>query len=600
MSAITPHTEVYLLKNVPIELDNQHQLTFASAEAQATWFQSRPKLYLEDFSYQRKNGIIRVPQHIDTLLEYNYVMYKNDNYSDKWFYAFIVGMEYRNDNCTYIKIETDVWMTWMFDITWGQCFVEREHVVDDTAGNHTVPEGLEFGDYLCTKVDEQVFADPTKAYQEDGNCMVVFQVSTSRWGHAGGTGADAYVYFPSNPRPVYGGLPQGCQVFAVPLDYNSAATIATIVGVYDNAGKGNAINSIFLVPADVISWETAYGGGLVDSILFYYPSYTSSARIVTELPNFPVMKPTKLYGNYTPRNKKLLAAPYTYFYITNNAGSDISYKFEDFSGTYANFNMIAAFDMGGSVKLLPSNSLKTGGTMKNGWGEGVVGMKLPCLSWISDYYLNWKAVNAKNVAIQSGLAAAGLGANVLGGIAGSIFGSAQAANAADIRIGQLQDNVKAQENAIENLMYAPTSTAGTGSMLGSTMSFASQIANIAQQVRQAEMTPPQARGNTSSADLGFSYGKGAFTAYTMSIRQEYAVILDKYFDLYGYKVLATKVPELYSRVNWNYVKTVDCNIYGNIPQGDLDAIKAMFNKGITLWHDADHMRDYGRSNPIVS
>ena len=180
------------------------------------------------------------------------------------------------------------------------------------------------------------------------------------------------------------------------------------------------------------------------------------------------------------------------------------------------------------------------------------------------------------------------------------FGNFGAYNAADIRINQLQNNPRLQENAIENLMYSPTSTAGTGSMVGSSMSFASQIANIAQQVRSAEMTPPQARGNANSADLGFSYGKGAFTAFTMSIRPEYAAILDKYFDLYGYKVLTVKVPELYSRQYWNYVKTVDCNIWGNIPQGDLDAIKAMFNKGITLWHDADNMRQYGRANPIVS
>ena len=595
MSAITPHTEVYLLKNVPIELDNQHQLTFETAEAQATWFQSRPKLYLDDFSYQRKNGTIRVPMHIDSLLEYNYVMYKNDNYSDKWFYAFIVDMEYRNDNCTYIRIQTDPWMTWMFDITWGQCFVEREHVADDTAGLHTVPEGLEYGDYLCSDVEEEVYVDPTKSYNEDGAAMVVFQTTTVSWTING-----TLTQFPTNPKPVYNGLPQGCHIFAIPLDTNAAETISTVVGAYDGAGKGNAINSIFIVPKAICEWQDSHGGGSMFNITFYYPKTSWSATFVGSLSNLPVMKPTKLYGNYIPTNKKLLTAPYTYFYITNNAGSDISFKFEDFSGSYANFRMIGGFDMGGSIKLLPTNSLKTGGTMENGWGEGVLGTKLPCLSWISDYYLNWKAVNAKNVAIQTGLAAAGFGANVLTGMALGGFGNFGAYNAADIRINQLQNNPRLQENAIENLMYSPTSTAGTGSMVGSSMSFASQIANIAQQVRSAEMTPPQARGNANSADLGFSYGKGAFTAFTMSIRPEYAAILDKYFDLYGYKVLTVKVPELYSRQYWNYVKTVDCNIWGNIPQGDLDAIKAMFNKGITLWHDADNMRQYGRANPIVS
>ena len=75
-------------------------------------------------------------------------MYQNENYSDKWFYAFIVNMEYRADNLTYITIGTDVWQTWQFDITLKESFVEREHVakVDDTTYKNLEPEGLEIGE----------------------------------------------------------------------------------------------------------------------------------------------------------------------------------------------------------------------------------------------------------------------------------------------------------------------------------------------------------------------------------------------------------------------------------------------------------------------
>ena len=58
-------------------------------------------------------------------------------------------MEYVNENCTDIFIETDVMQTWLYNIVWNRCFVEREHVNDDTIGNHTVPEGLETGEYIC-------------------------------------------------------------------------------------------------------------------------------------------------------------------------------------------------------------------------------------------------------------------------------------------------------------------------------------------------------------------------------------------------------------------------------------------------------------------
>ena len=65
--------------------------------------------------------------------------------------------------------------------------------------------------------------------------------------------------------------------------------------------------------------------------------------------------------------------------------------------------------------------------------------------------------------------------------------------------------------------------------------------------------------------------------------------------MYGYKVNRVKVPNLHTRQSWNYVKTVDCTIVANIPQDDLNSIKQMFNKGITLWHNTD-VGNYNLSN----
>ena len=80
-------------------------------------------------------------------------MYKNETYSNKWFYAYITNMEYVNDNMTLITIQTDVFQTWQFDILYKKMFVEREHVSNDTVGLHTIPEGLETGDYIIDSVE---------------------------------------------------------------------------------------------------------------------------------------------------------------------------------------------------------------------------------------------------------------------------------------------------------------------------------------------------------------------------------------------------------------------------------------------------------------
>lgn len=64
--------------------------------------------------------------HIDNIQEFNYCMYKNDNYTNKWFYAYIVDMKYVNDNTTNVYLKTDVFQTWQFDLIWKQSFIERE------------------------------------------------------------------------------------------------------------------------------------------------------------------------------------------------------------------------------------------------------------------------------------------------------------------------------------------------------------------------------------------------------------------------------------------------------------------------------------------
>lgn len=122
---VIPDTEIRLVK-VPLTLDNKNQITFTNTSAQYNYFNSLPHISMENCSYQRKEEIIRYEAHLDDIMEYNYVMYKNKHYKDKWFYAFITGMEYDSDYMVLINIETDVFQTWQFDLIYKACFVERE------------------------------------------------------------------------------------------------------------------------------------------------------------------------------------------------------------------------------------------------------------------------------------------------------------------------------------------------------------------------------------------------------------------------------------------------------------------------------------------
>ena len=125
--AITPNTNLSLIK-VPLTLDNKNQLTFENREKQFDYFSNLESIDVNNFTYQRANNVIRFPEHIDNIIHYNYCMYQNNNYTDKYFYAFITNMRYVNDNMTEITIATDVFQTWQFDLEYKESFVEREMI----------------------------------------------------------------------------------------------------------------------------------------------------------------------------------------------------------------------------------------------------------------------------------------------------------------------------------------------------------------------------------------------------------------------------------------------------------------------------------------
>lgn len=136
---VIPDSDIFLLKS-PLQIDNKNQITFANATAQYNYFSSLTKIELEDAQYLRKDGVLRFNGSFEDLVDYNYCMYKNTHYSNKWFYAFVVGMEYKNDNCTYIYLKTDVWQSWQFDLTFKASFVEREML----AKNADVPRSKSY------------------------------------------------------------------------------------------------------------------------------------------------------------------------------------------------------------------------------------------------------------------------------------------------------------------------------------------------------------------------------------------------------------------------------------------------------------------------
>ena len=576
--AVTPDTDLRLLQ-VPIEIDNKNQLTFANATAQANYFLGLQN-YVEaqDTYYQRQNDVIEFPAHIDTIIHYNYVMYKNNNYSNKWFYAFITNMKYINDGVTEISIQTDVFQTWQFDITWKQSFIEREMiaVANDTIGANRVPENFETGEYIINK-------------KYSFNIFDFYYV---------------IAYAGDKIKRSSGGdltIPSGFKLNGV---YQSVGIIicndtgfSTIMSYMNYEDNSNNILTIFTIPKFafniVYDWSST-GYYIVGENNFTSQQILDSTSGLDALTtSFQFEKPQALIGNgYTPRNKKLLQYPYVYLGLNPISGDNKIYRYEDFSSFQPKFEVDSEINPNPSVLIVPYGYRLTDGfSTSTGTEDTGLINGYPTISYKTDVYNTWLAQNQGIIDISM----QNENLNFQQQKVNSIMSTAQSGISSGMGATSnlTSGNVS---GAIGEAISGLLGSASKGIGLGFAQKNHEQ--NIAMQMAQIEkqrMLPDNVTLGSSATALGYGLlDNNIFSQYC--IRREFAEKIDKYFDMFGYLTNTVKIPNLNNRPNWNYVKTLGANITGNIPQVDMQQIKDIFDNGVTLWHNASTFLDYSQNN----
>lgn len=546
---VVPDSDIILLRS-PLKLDNYNQLTFNTRAEQYTYFHSLPKLETNYCTYVRKDGVIRystnkdedmnAPRYED-LIQYNYCMYRNKTYYDKWFYAFITDIKYINDGMSEVTIETDVFQTWQFDIVYKNSFIEREHVINDTIGAHTIPEGLETGEYI---INGNATGDIETDL--DSNKYAVIGVS----------------WIPDNSDfvqavRIYGGIYSGLTYFC----FRTFDAASNFISAYTKAGHLNDIINIFMLPQVITSlpqtgnmWITA----TLENISTTFAILPNSAgATVLRGGDISITMPITIDG-YVPKNNKLFCYPYNVLQISNNAGTQSEYHFEDFVDNNPLFSLITIPTSSGSGWLFPINYKKTT-IVKSGYNWGLPLGKYPQGSWQGDQYTNWQTQNGINI----------FGHKIDAGKSQAILGTAQ---------------------AITGLFTKQAESIGQG--------FGNMFGAVQEMYRHS-MLPTTIEGQVNSGDIAYAYGKMSPTYYKMCIKAEYARIIDNWFSMYGYKVNRLASPNIHKRLNWDYMKCININLEGAIPEKDLDRIRALFNNGCTFWHNTSTFLDYTQSNSIL-
>lgn len=479
---------------------------------------------------------VKVPYNEMVTLDVNYLAFCNHGYSSEWVFCFVTSIEWRSAHTTRVHFELDIFQNNFYKCTFSQCFVERSHVPksQDTIGANLMPESFETGENYVANWQ-------TKAYAPDNICM--------------------YVSKETQDEDVNGAIINNVYRAAKLIHSTNATTINNKIDDMTGSGLSDAILNLFMCPDICIAAEESPG--------------TNEDTVTIDFSEIG------WFEGYTPKNNKLYTYPYVYLAVDNNEGQAVTYRFEysDNESHDIKFSIIGCLCTMPEILLIPWDY--------NGAGlnymEIMTMANFPQCAFQSDTYRAWFAQN-KNSIIAAQNAVYDSYQVSEQGIYTSMFGNLGSA-VSQVMAG----NLSAASSGVGSLVSAQQQLNALDVSAGNQLR--SQIA----QRKDKRILPPTIHGKVMNSDINAAYNMNKFDFYCMSIRSQYARIIDDYWTAYGYPIFRIQMPNITSRQNWNYIKTSNCTLHGSVDLAQLAALRNIFNNGVTVWH-TDDVGNYALTN----
>lgn len=393
MAYIAPNTDIQFFGDLGLNANYNDTKFFTSRAAKDNYFAGITKLATAAAcTYTRgTRGIIRVQIPMATLINAQYMRFKNSSFENKWFYAFVLSVEYVNNETTEIKFQLDVLMTWAGDYTMGLCYVERQHSLTDAIGDNIADEKLDYGEYTFYN------SMPSGFFNDHDEYHTVVATTLQADGESYPTAYN-----------LYDGVYCGANV----ITWNTRIT----------AGKQN-LDAFF---------NKVNKNDLSESIVSVYEIPQVIANSITHDPLAvtPILKPYTTIDGYTPKNKKLFCYPYNLLRVSNCEGDFKDYRYEFFSSPVnVYFEIIFSKLPPAQCELYP---LSYKGVAKN-YQESLSMTNFPTGAYVNDSYKAYLAQSKSNALIKGAAGIIGAGA---GALTGNPFSAAQGIGAVSGAIGE--------------------------------------------------------------------------------------------------------------------------------------------------------------------
>lgn len=596
-------SDVRLMKGVPLRPDYEHTRWFTSKSSQTNYFLNRPYVYRSNTNnYVVKHKTVKINRHYDTLLDANYMMFQNEEYNDKWFYAFVTDIEYISRGATYVYFEIDVMQTWQFDINFKTSFIEREHQhlrVNGRPALNTIDEGLDYG----TEYD----IVESRRYAPYGDTFFLVVICKEAMHSTGDKDWSGQVLASRN------GMPQPLTYYLHPIRIGRnqyqpdvyigdegvplAQPLEFLQRLMEIEGAVNNVVSIYITEYDGLDADFSIRDGGRRSIT-YNPDEVERANIADDVDQIDTLciKNVSSYRRYTTNigdkyrgftpveEAKLHFYPYRVISLVDYQGNQVDLRpeyipYDSDGNTF--LRVMGSLGLSAKTAYYIDGYGRAGGNQTErddvALEKALIKSQPQDISVINDYLTAMIQGNRNSMQNQANQFAFN---GLMGGISG-ITSSAGASTMAKMNPGMagvgVGQGLTQSATALGNAQY--------------------NIEGIQAKIKDADNVPPnmQKMGSNTAFDLG----NGISGCYVVKkeIKPEYRAKLSDYFKMYGYKTHRVKLPNLRTRQSWNYVKTVDCNIEGDFNANDLDKIKAIFDNGITLWHTGD-IGNYNLSNGV--
>lgn len=592
---IAPNSTIYLLGGINWTPAYTDAVYFNNKTVQLNYMKNKIKRKFESQSYQRHSkNVLRILASADSLYDCNYLMFQNrfrsGTLGDKWFYAFIIDIEYVNENTADVYYEIDVIQTWFWDLKLGQCFVEREIPTSDKLFENLVPENFELGEYAVQH--EEFFnlmnphENPTDPNRIDRSFTILLTALTDKDGNYPESSGEYWttddeIHFTS--AYVCNGIPSGLMYFHRKIriqggvvNLGDIESFLILIEGYNKNGIADNIVNIQIVPDFIV--ENALGNYPNERPNTFQPFAT---KVIGGY-----FLPTEFHDNarntvYIPKNQKLYSYPYMQLLVSNGSGNIGEFRFENFADAES---APIKFQMSGNVAGTPTvmiTPLNHKG-MKADYDASILLTNFPPIAVMNDTYKAYMAQNkaSLNTQVLSNIIDSGF--NLIGGINQARAGVGNAITSLMGRNANVQAGYQAEQGGLK----AVKSVVDIGTTI------ASAIAQV-----EGHRAAPKTVANLSQSDtISLIINHCGFTFYTLGIKPEMAKIIDDYFSAYGYAQHKFKKPNIIARTYWGYTKTKGCELIGSCPEGIKAQIAAIFDNGIRFWNSNEIIGNYSLDN----